>query len=84
MICVELRNLNDPCVTNPFPIPFNDEVLDDVGGQEVYSFIDGFSGYHKIRIAKEDVMYPELSQKNPLWYHMSSNFIKRCSLIQFM
>lgn len=29
-------------------------MLDNVGGQEVYSFIDGFSGYHQIRIHKED------------------------------
>jgi hypothetical protein len=29
-------------------------VLDNVGGQEVYSFTDGFSGYHQIQIAKED------------------------------
>ena len=29
-------------------------MLDNVGGQEVYSFTDGFSGYHQIRIANED------------------------------
>ena len=29
-------------------------MLDNVGGQEVYSFTDGFLGYHHIRIAKED------------------------------
>jgi hypothetical protein len=29
-------------------------VLDNVGGQKVYSFRDGFSSYHQIRIAKED------------------------------
>jgi hypothetical protein len=28
--------------------------LDNVGGQEVYSFTDRFSGYHQIWIAKED------------------------------
>jgi hypothetical protein len=39
---------------DPFPTPFTDEVLDNVGGQEVYSFTDGFSRYHQIWIAKED------------------------------
>jgi hypothetical protein len=29
-------------------------VLENVGGQELYSFTDGFSGYHRIWIAKED------------------------------
>jgi hypothetical protein len=46
MICIDLRKLNDACLHDPFPTPFMDEVLDNVGGQEVYSFTDGFSGYH--------------------------------------
>jgi hypothetical protein len=54
MICVDLWKLNDACLHDPFPTPFTDEVLDNMGGQEVYSFIDGFSGYHQIRITQED------------------------------
>ena len=53
-ICVDLRKLNDACMHNPFPTPFTDEVLEGVGRQEMYYFIDGFSGYHHIRIIKED------------------------------
>jgi hypothetical protein len=53
-ICVDINNMNDACLHDPFPTPFTDEVLDNVGGQEVYSFTDGFSGYHQIRISKED------------------------------
>ena len=54
-ICVDLRKMNDACLHDPFPTPFTDEVLDNVGGQEVYSFTDGFSGYHQIIISKEDI-----------------------------
>ncbi len=53
-ICVDLRKLNDACVHDPFPTPFTDEVLDNVGGQEVYSFTVGFLHYHHIGIAQED------------------------------
>jgi hypothetical protein len=53
-ICVDLRKLNDACLHDPFPTSFTDEVLDNVGGHEFYSFIDGFSGYHQIIISKED------------------------------
>jgi hypothetical protein len=53
-ICVELRNLNDACLHDPFPTPFTDEVIDNVGGHEVYSFTNGFSRYHQIKISKED------------------------------
>ena len=51
---MDLRKLNDAYIHDPFPTPFTDEVLDNVGGQEVHSFTDGFVTYHHIRIHKED------------------------------
>ena len=50
-IWVDMRKLNDDCLHCPFPIPFIDEVLENVGGREAYSFIDGFLGYNQIKIA---------------------------------
>jgi hypothetical protein len=41
-------------VHDPFPTPFTNEVLEQVVGKESYSFTDGFSGYHQVRIAEED------------------------------
>ena len=46
--------MNDACSHDPFPTPFTFEVLESVGGQEMYSFTDGFLGYHQVRITKED------------------------------
>jgi hypothetical protein len=54
-ICVDLRNLNDACLHDPFPTPFTDEVLENVRGHEAYSFTDEFSGYHQIKIAPDDM-----------------------------
>eukprot|EP00253_Pinus_taeda_P034386 PITA_34386 len=42
-ICVHLKKLNDTCLHDPFPTSFTDEVLHNVGGQEAYSFTNGFS-----------------------------------------
>jgi hypothetical protein len=53
-IYVDLRKFNDACLHDPFPTPFTDEVLENVGGQEAYSFTNGFSGYHQINIALEE------------------------------
>ena len=53
-ICVDLRKLNDACLHDPFPTPFTDEVLESVDGQEMYSFTDGFSSQHQVRIEQED------------------------------
>jgi len=41
-ICVDIRKLNDAYLHDPLPTPFTDEVLDNVGGQEAYSFKDDF------------------------------------------
>jgi len=54
-IYVDLRKLNDACLHDPFPTPFTNEVLDNVGRHEFYSFTYGFSGYHQIKITKEDI-----------------------------
>ena len=45
-IYVDLRNLNDACLHDPFPTPFTNEALESVGGKEMYSFTDVFLGYH--------------------------------------
>ena len=45
-ICVDIRKLNDAFLHDPFMKPFIDEVLENVKGQEMYSFTDGFLGYH--------------------------------------
>jgi hypothetical protein len=53
MISVYLIKLNDACLHDPLPTPFTNKILDNVGGQEAYSFTNGFPGYHKIRIVPE-------------------------------
>ena len=53
-IYVDLRKLNDAFLHDPFPTSFTDEVPQCVEGKEMYSFIDDFSGYHQVRIVKED------------------------------
>ena len=42
IIFVDLRKWNDAFQHDPFPTPFTEEVLENVGGQETYSFTDGF------------------------------------------
>ena len=37
-----------------FPLPFVDQVLDNLVGKKYFSFLDGFSGYNQIQIALED------------------------------
>ena len=54
-VCVDYRKLNAATIMDPFPLPpFNDTMLDTVAGHEMYSFLDGFSGYNQVQMAPED------------------------------
>ena len=53
-IYVDFRELNKVTLTDPFPTPNADEILNEVAGHECFSFTDGFSGYNQVPIAKED------------------------------
>ena len=37
-----------------FPLPFIDQMLDRLAGNEYFCFLDGYSGYNQITIALED------------------------------
>ena len=52
-VCADYHKLNSAIVTDAFSLPFTDDVLDAIAGHEIYSFLDGFSGYNQIRMIKK-------------------------------
>ena len=52
-ICVDYRELNKATKKDHFPLPFIDQVLDDLV-RNFFSFLAGFSGYNRIQIYPED------------------------------
>lgn len=55
-VCIDFRQLNKATKKDQYPIPFIDEILDQVAGHEVYSFCDGYKGYHQIPMDLEDAL----------------------------
>ena len=51
---MDYKKLNAATISDPFPLPFTDALLDVVAGHEMYSFLDGFSGYNQVLMALED------------------------------
>jgi hypothetical protein len=53
-MCVDYTDLNKHCPKDPFGLPRIDQVVDSTAGCSVLSFLDCYSGYHHISMAKED------------------------------
>ena len=53
-ICIDYRRLNKVTRKDHFPLPFIDQMLDRLAGNEYFCFLDGYSGYNQITIALED------------------------------
>ena len=53
-VCVDFRDLNKACPKDDFPLPNIDTLVDVTAGHELFSFMDGFSGYNQIKMARGD------------------------------
>eukprot|EP00253_Pinus_taeda_P005088 PITA_05088 len=49
-VCVDYRNINRAYPKYNYSTPFIDKLIDECAESEIYSFMDGFSGYNQINI----------------------------------
>ena len=57
-VCIDFHDLNKPCPKDNYPTPFIDQIIDACAGSEVFSFVDGFSGYNQIQIKPNQARRP--------------------------
>jgi hypothetical protein len=53
-MCVDFTDLNKVCKKDDFPLERVDRIVNDATNSEMLSLLDMFSGYHQIRVRKED------------------------------
>nr|GEY66717.1 reverse transcriptase domain-containing protein [Tanacetum cinerariifolium] len=53
-VCIDYMKLNKTTRKDHFPLPFMDQMLERLAGNEYYCFLDGFSGYFQIPIDPKD------------------------------
>nr|GFB47503.1 hypothetical protein [Tanacetum cinerariifolium] len=53
-VCIDYMKLNEATRKDHFPLPFMDQMLERLAGNEYYCFLDGFSGYFQIPIDPKD------------------------------
>jgi hypothetical protein len=53
-MCIDYTSLNKACPKDPYPLPRIDQIMDSTSGCDLLSFLDAYSGFHQIRMARED------------------------------
>nr|GEW53782.1 reverse transcriptase domain-containing protein [Tanacetum cinerariifolium] len=53
-VCIDYRKLNEATRKDHFPLPFMDQMLERLTGNQYYCFLDGFSGGFQIPIDLKD------------------------------
>nr|GEV38294.1 reverse transcriptase domain-containing protein [Tanacetum cinerariifolium] len=53
-VCIDYQKLNENTRKDHFPLPFMDQILERLAGNQYYCFLDGFSGYFQIPIDPKD------------------------------
>jgi hypothetical protein len=53
-LCVDFRNLNRASEKDNYPVPPMEQLLQTVSGSNIFSLLDGFSGYNQVLVSEED------------------------------
>jgi hypothetical protein len=66
-LCIDYKALNKITVKNRYPIPKIDDLLDQLKGEEFFSYIDLKFGYHQVPIKPTDVWKTTFKSKEGLY-----------------
>ena len=54
-VYIDYRKLNLVTKKDHYPLPFIDQILEKLAGQEYFCFLDGYSGYNQINIHRNHI-----------------------------
>jgi hypothetical protein len=53
-MCIDYTSLNKACPKDPYPLPRIDQIVDSTSGCDLLSFIDAYSDFYQIKMARDD------------------------------
>ncbi|WVZ84302.1 hypothetical protein U9M48_031349 [Paspalum notatum var. saurae] len=73
-MCVDYRPLHAVTIKNKYPLPRIDILFDQLLGAKVFSKIDLRSGYHQIKVRKEDIPKTAFTTRYGLFEYLVMSF----------
>ena len=73
-ICLDYRKLNNVTKKDHILLPFTNTILDIIAGHEMYSLMDGFSGYNQIGISKVHQLLTVFTTDESVYAHNKMPF----------
>ena len=73
-MCVDYRQLNDVTIKNKYPLPRIDDLFDQLSGAKVFCKIDLRTGYHQLKIKKEDIPKTAFTTRYGLYEYTVMSF----------
>ncbi|GJS62151.1 hypothetical protein Tco_0656935 [Tanacetum coccineum] len=73
-VCIDYRKLNEATRKDHFPLPFMDQMLERLAGNEYYCFLDGFSGERRCGFSGQEALDISKLVTVTYWGHYGANY----------
>jgi hypothetical protein len=73
-MCVDYRSLNEVTIKNKYPLPWIEDLFDQMRGATVFSKIDLRLGYHQLKIQTEDIPKTAFTTRYGLYEFLVMSF----------
>ncbi|XP_058784827.1 uncharacterized protein LOC131659686 [Vicia villosa] len=68
-MCVDYTDVNRACPKDAYPLPNIDRLVDNSAGYKLLSFMDSYSGYNQIPMARSDKQYTAFMTESGNYYY---------------
>jgi hypothetical protein len=73
-MCVNYRSLNEVTIKNKYPLPWIEDLFDQMKGASVFSKIDLRSAYHQLKIWESDILKTAFRTRYGLYEYTVMSF----------